>query len=199
MHAGSSQDRIGPNAILQVMAAAESLLGHAHRDALLHGAGLYRYLESPPQSMVPQADVAALQRHLREYLGSSTARDVAIEAGQRTAVYLLAHRIPAMVQLVLRHLPRGLSCRILAAAIARHAWTFAGSGRFHVARGSPLRFTITGNPLCSAIRADQPACDYFVATFEGLFRSVVDPKIRVVERCCEACGDEACVFDICWG
>lgn len=198
MHAGDRPDRIGPNAILQVMAAVDARLGRTDRDALLQGAGLSRYLEAPPRDMVPQGDVAILQRELRAQLGSTRAREVAIDAGRRTADYLLAHRIPTVVQRMLRYLPRGLSCRLLAAAIARHAWTFAGSGRFSVSRGAPLRFTITGNPLCSAIHTEHPVCDYFVATFEGLFQSIVDARMRVVERSCEACGDKACVFDVCW-
>jgi divinyl protochlorophyllide a 8-vinyl-reductase len=198
MQADGSPDRIGPNAILQVMAAADARVGRASRDALLHGAGLSRYLYAPPRDMVPQRDVARLQRQLREQLGSARAREVAIDAGRRTADYLLAHRIPAVVQRVLRRLPSGLSCRILAGAIARHAWTFAGSGRFSVSRGAPLCFTIVSNPLCSDIRAEHPVCDYFVATFEGLFQNIVDTRIRVVERSCQACGDDACVFDICW-
>ena len=52
----------------------------------------------------------------------------------RTGDYLLAHRIPKPVQALLKRLPAPLAARVLLAAITRHAWTFAGSGRFEAHR-----------------------------------------------------------------
>jgi divinyl protochlorophyllide a 8-vinyl-reductase len=119
----------------------------------------------------------------------------------RTADYLLAHRIPLPVQRVLKRLPAGLAARVLLAAISRHAWTFAGSGRFSASpagRGRrPLVLEIRNNPLCRG-HAAVPACDFYAATFERLFQVLVHRDAQVVETACEACGDAACRFELRW-
>ena len=123
---------------------------------------------------------------------------MAREAGQRTGDYLLAHRIPRPVQWLLKCLPPTLAARVLLAAIARHAWTFAGSGRFEVLGYAPVRVSISGNPLARAVHADEPQCFYYAATFERLFRALVSRKSTVVETRCEAAGAAACIFEVRW-
>jgi divinyl protochlorophyllide a 8-vinyl-reductase len=44
----------------------------------------------------------------------------------------------------------------LGKAIARHAWTFAGSGRFRVV--APLVFEIADNPIVRGEVSDVPLC-----------------------------------------
>jgi len=56
----------------------------------------------------------------------------------------MPNRIPRAAQLVLRLLPAAPAGRILAGAIVRNAWTFAGSGRFRVA--APGIFEIEATP-----------------------------------------------------
>jgi divinyl protochlorophyllide a 8-vinyl-reductase len=119
-------------------------------------------------------------------------------AGVATADYLLAHRIPKPVQLLLKLLPAPLACRLLLAAISRHAWTFAGSGRFDARPGRPTLLTIRDNALCRGQHSDHPVCDYYAATFEQLFRVLVHRQARVTELSCEARGDDACSFEIRW-
>jgi divinyl protochlorophyllide a 8-vinyl-reductase len=48
------------------------------------------------------------------------------------------------------------------------------------------------------VQAPAPVCDYYAATFEGLFRALVHPAARVVETECEACGAPACIFEARW-
>ena len=87
------------------------------------------------------------------------------------------------------------------AAIGRNAWTFAGSGRFSAAApagGPPVVLTIRGNPLCRGLATAAPACDYYAATFERLFRVLVQRAPQVLEAACEACGDPECRFEIRW-
>ncbi|WP_235823343.1 4-vinyl reductase [Azohydromonas sediminis] len=43
-----------------------------------------------------------------------------------------------------------------------------------------------------------PACDFYAATFERLFRALVHPRASVAETACEACGDDACRFEVRW-
>ena len=61
-----------------------------------------------------------------------------------------------------------------------------------------LRFSITGCLVCRGAEASQPACAYYAATFERLFRKLVHRGANVVESRCEACGDSSCEFDIRW-
>ena len=190
--------RIGPNAIIRI-AEALAELSPAHRTPVFAAAGLEHYLEHLPERMVPEADVSALQAAVGEHLPPALADSINQRAGQLTADYLLANRIPRAVQHLLKPLPAGLAARVLLGAIARHAWTFAGSGTFHAApirRGAQV--SIVGCPVCAGRHLDHPACGYFTATFAGLFVSLVHPHSRVRETACQAMGDPACRFDIRW-
>lgn len=190
--------RIGPNAIIRIAEALEEL-SPAHRTPVFAAAGLVRYLEHLPESMVPEADVSALQTAVGEHLPPVLADSVNQRAGQLTADYLLANRIPRAVQGVLKPLPAGLAARVLLRAITQHAWTFAGSGSFRavpVRRGAQV--TITGCPVCAGRHLDHPACGYFTATFAGLFVSLVHSHTRVRETACQAMGDPACLFELRW-
>lgn len=210
----ATADRIGPNAVIQLGEALRPRIGADAARRLYERAGLSAWWIWPPERMVPEADVARLHDTVRATLDPALARDVSRDAGERTAAYLLAHRIPKPVQALLRVLPAPLAARVLLAAITRHAWTFAGSGRFVAVAGAPpgpplqasvdggrTRFTltITGNPLCRGWRAASPACDFYAATFERLFRTLVHRRARVVETACEARGDACCRFEVRWG
>jgi divinyl protochlorophyllide a 8-vinyl-reductase len=190
--------RIGPNAIVRMAEAVRAQAGEGAAARLFLRAGLADYLTHPPQHMVDEREVAALHRALREAFDGERARRLSRGAGERTGAYLLAHRIPRPVQGLLRLLPAPLAARMLLSAIGRHAWTFAGSGRFSAQAGPPVRLAIAGNPLCRGVRSAEPACDYYAATFERLFRALVHPHARVVETACEATCATACVFEVCW-
>lgn len=196
--ASIDRNRIGPNAIIQVINALMARFGEHSVNAFFVDAGLERYVRERPGSMVSEHDVALLQTELRERYGPLMAREICIDAGKRTGDYLLAHRIPRLAQGVLRLMPAGLAARVLAKAISKHAWTFAGSGTFTVSPGTPFRFSIQHNPLCNRIRSDVPVCDYYAATFERIFQAIVHPRSRVVETECEATGASACVFEVSW-
>lgn len=189
---------IGPNAITRFAEALEARCGAGMTARVFAQAGLPHHLHSPPEAMVAEGDVVALHRAARALLPPEVFEAVARDAGERTARYLLAHRIPLAVQRLLRLLPPGLAARVLAGAIARHAWTFAGSGRFRVDRGPPLAFVIADGPLGRGLQTATPACGYFAATFEGLFRELIHPEARVTETACQAAGAPACVFTATW-
>ncbi len=190
--------RIGPNAITRVAEVLRDRLGADGMARLFGLAGLAAYVDHPPQAMVDEAEVVRLHAVLRAALGTADAARVAREAGGRTGDYLLAHRIPKPVQALLKRLPAPLAARMLLGAITRHAWTFAGSGEFTATAGRPVRLTIRDNPMCRGLQSDVPACDFYAATFERLFRALVHPDARVVEVACEACGDDACRFEVRW-
>ena len=85
-------DRIGPNAITQVIAALKDRVGLASTRSCFEAAGLIDYLESPPETMVSERHVAMLQATLREVLGPALAHEVSRDAGYRTGDYLLANQ-----------------------------------------------------------------------------------------------------------
>jgi divinyl protochlorophyllide a 8-vinyl-reductase len=189
---------IGPNAITRMAEALSAALGESLCGDIFASAGLSRHLASPPTRMIPETDVAHLHGAAIAWLGEARAAEVSREAGRLTGEYLLAHRIPALAQRVLKRLPRALASRILVAAIARHAWTFAGGGEFAYRFSPRLTLTLKGSPICRGLRTQEPACGYFAATFERVFGEILGPSLRVTEIECEATGAPACVFEVRW-
>ena len=164
--------RIGPNAILQLVPVLDRLEGRAARDRLLGAAGV----TVPPADagMWPEAQCRAA--HLAVWQGcGDRAGAILAAAGQGTADYFLAHRIPGPAKALIRNLPAPLGARLLTAAISKHAWTFAGSGRFSIASRRPLTFEITANPLAFPGRP----CPWHAAVFARLFQALVWSKARV--------------------
>lgn len=205
---GAAACRVGPNAITRVAEALSARAGAATARRIFAEAGIGRHLDHPPAEMVDEDEVARLHAALRVGLDADAAEAVSRAAGRATGDYLLAHRIPRPAQAVLRLLPARLACRLLLRAIARHAWTFAGSGSFAAEAGNPAFVRITGCPLVRRVHAEAPACSYpacsypactyYAATFERIFRALVSPAATVEETECEARGDAACVFRIAW-
>jgi divinyl protochlorophyllide a 8-vinyl-reductase len=195
---GAGAARIGPNAIIQTLAALRERVGGAVTEDLLRAAGLSRYDAEVPSAMVPERDVGELFRALRCRLDESEAIACARLAGYKTAEYVLANRIPRPAQFVLRLLPARLAAPVLLASITKHTWTFAGSGSVSVLRGAPVRIAIAGCPVCRGTRAAAPSCGYYAASFEGLFRALVTSRARATETACQATGAESCVFEVRW-
>jgi divinyl protochlorophyllide a 8-vinyl-reductase len=195
--------QIGPNAITRMAEALNDQFGPSLRLQLFEHAGLLHHLVKPPEHMVAQDEVRSLHLAVYGHLPPDQAAEVARAAGFATGNYLLAHRIPRILQTVLKRLPAPLAARVLLAAIARHAWTFVGSGRF-VAQppawdATGVVVTLHNNPLCTQRHSPYPVCHFHAATFERLFAALVHPATRVHELSCEASGGDGCRFDIRWG
>jgi divinyl protochlorophyllide a 8-vinyl-reductase len=180
---------IGPNAILQTVAVLDRMAGRGARDRVMARAAV----PMPDGSaMIPEDQAAAMHRAVRaELAGQGDA--ILRAAGLATADYILRHRIPPVAQRIIRALPAPLGARLLASAIARHAWTFAGSGGFRVRHGRPLLFEVTDNPLRDP---DGHPCLWHAAVFERLFRALVWPRATVREVDCIAQGGALCRFEI---
>jgi divinyl protochlorophyllide a 8-vinyl-reductase len=190
--------RIGPNAITRMAEAMRNSIGDQHARSIFAAAGLQDRLDHPPQAMVPEREVTLLHRATRDALGAAHATQLARRAGMLTGQYLLAHRIPKPMQWLLRALPAPIAARLLVRAIARHAWTFAGSGRFSARPGHPLVLEVAGGPIALAGPAEQPVCDFYTATFGTLFRALVNAEAQVVETQCTAMGATSCLFEVRW-
>lgn len=184
--------RIGPNAILQLVDVLERRGEFDLCRSVLAEAGVSR----PPRNagMLPEVDCAAVHQALRRL--APGAEGLLEEAGLATADYILAHRIPRVAQAVLRVLPGSVAARVLTQAIARHSWTFAGTGEFRVDGSRPLVLSVTRNPVVVGWRASTPQCIWHVAVFRRLYGRLAWPGVRVTEVACCACGDPACRFEV---
>ncbi|MEX5727556.1 divinyl protochlorophyllide a 8-vinyl-reductase [Rhodovulum iodosum] len=185
--------RIGPNAVLQLLPVLEQAGGAALRDDMLQEAGL----NEPPSDtgLMDEGPAAAMHAALRRSLPEQ-APALLREAGARTGEYILAHRIPAFAQIILKILPAALSAPMLAKAIAKHSWTFAGSGAFQVVSTRPLVFELTNNPLIRGEVANAPLCVWHEAVFDTLFQTLVDKRLTTRETTCAAAGGRICRFEI---
>lgn len=184
-----SAGRVGPNAILQSIAALDAIVAPAVTDDILESAGLLRYRESPPREMVGEGEVAALFRAISGRLPHHRAQAVLRRSGSATADYILAHRIPRAAQRLIKMLPKQVALRVLLQAIGRNAWTFAGSGRVSVRLGLAPSLTIEANTIACF------DCVWHVAVFERLFGTLVSSTISVEHPSCCARGDRSCHFD----
>lgn len=181
---------IGPNAILQTLAVLDRYEGAATRDRIMARAGVP--VPPPESGMIPETDAAAVHRAVHREL-PERGEGLLRLAGQATGDYILRHRIPPLAQRLIRALPAPLGARLLSAAIARHAWTFAGSGGFRVIAGRPLLFEVTDNPLRDP---DGHPCVWHAAVFERLFSRLVWPSVMVREVECQAQGGAVCRFEL---
>ncbi|MEL6645969.1 MAG: bacteriochlorophyll 4-vinyl reductase [Pseudomonadota bacterium] len=184
---------IGPNALTQLLPLLEQAGGPQLRDELLLEAGI---VTLPDMSgLIDEAPVARLHQAMRAE-SPTLAPSLAWEAGERTAEYILHNRIPRGAQWVLRALPAAIAGPMLARAIAKNAWTFAGSGAFEILSLRPLRFAIHDNPVVRGEFSAHPLCHWHAGVFEHLFRTLVDDRLRTRETQCCAMGAEACIFEI---
>ena len=186
-----AEPRVGPNAITQVAAALRAEGGEAEARRVFAAAGLLPLLETPPAAMTRQSAAAALHIALREALPEAEADRIAAEAGRRTGDYLLANRIPRPAQWLLRLMPPRLAAPILLKAIAKNAWTFAGSGKVETRwDGRVATVRILDNPLAT------PGCPWHRAVFERLFRALVSERTEVTHPACCARGAVFCTYEI---
>jgi divinyl protochlorophyllide a 8-vinyl-reductase len=194
LHPGSSEEaRIGPNSVLQLVPLLDAQLGSAARQQLLARAGL-RELPSD-DGLMAEAPAARLHQALRRDYPEQ-APDLAREAGERTGDYLIAHRIPPVARHVMCNIPSWLAAPLLAGAIEKHAWTFAGSGRFRIVSRQPLVFELIDNPVVRGEQADKPLCHWHAAVFQRLFNVLVDRHMQCQETACCAAGADACRFTL---
>jgi divinyl protochlorophyllide a 8-vinyl-reductase len=170
-------------------AALETEGGPALALRIFEEAGLAARLARPPSSMIPQEEAARLHGVVARRLPRETAARIAADAGRRTAAYIMANRIPLPARLVLRALPARIAAPLLLDAIARHAWTFAGSARVSTGR-APLALVLAANPLAT------PGCPWHQAVLEHLFETLAGRRLSVRHTACCATGAPACRFEI---
>ncbi len=184
---------IGPNSVIQLQKASIELLGEKQARQVFLNAKLPELFDTLPTSMIDEAVPKQLFETLYQMLPYAMARRVALRAGELTAEYIIANRIPAAVKICLKFLPPSLSAALLLTAIQRNAWTFVGSGRFQYEASPYCLISIADNPL------SMPACAWHVAVFQRLFSRLVCSESRVKQlNSCAAIPDKDS-FVICYG
>ncbi|HKL63817.1 MAG TPA: bacteriochlorophyll 4-vinyl reductase [Woeseiaceae bacterium] len=184
--------KIGPNAVLQTLRAIAELEGTACYEAVARGAALPA---TDADHMIPEAWFVRLVQSLRRELPWARSEAVLRRAGEYTADYVSGNRIPGLFRRLLRVLPPRLAVPLLLAAFRRHAWTFAGGGRFDTRGRYPGDILLSACPTCRHGPEPTAAGAYYEAAFQGLLRLAAD-GVRVHETACEARGDECCRFSI---
>lgn len=183
--------KVGPNAVLQLAAALRAAGGEAQARRVFAAADLLPLLATPPERMVDQRVATRLNGALRETLPRGAAERIAVDAGRRTADYLLAHRIPRPARWAMRALPPRPAARLLLRAMTANAWTYAGTGRVRAHAGDPCVLEIRGNPL-----AQPGGCPWHRGVIERLFRALVFSDAELRHTSCCADGACACRFEI---
>jgi divinyl protochlorophyllide a 8-vinyl-reductase len=193
-HAG----RIGPNALIQTASALSERYEPLRVRHILEGAGLEHLLAETPSEMVEEQSFHALVVSMLDLLGPTAVGEALARAGELTAGYLLAHRIPRPAQWLLRPLPPGPALAALLPAIAKNAWTFGESGAFSYTLGHRPQITIANHALCDTPEVAGAICHFYQGTFRTLFRTLVHPEAQLREAACQGRGDATCVYEIIW-
>lgn len=184
--------KIGPNSVMRTLQAVEeaygpSLAGEVHRRAALPS--------DRWNSLIPEDWFLSVIRELRTLLPENESEAMLRRAGALTGEYVRENRIPALFRRLLEVLPARLAVPLLLRAFRRHAWTFAGSGRFQFEGRHPSTLVLEGSPTCRLPGGTERSGSYYEAAFETLL-ALAAPGIRVREVSCEAAGDPACRFEL---
>lgn len=183
---------IGPNSVLQLIDPIERHLGRERQKELFALAG---YEQMPTgEKMIHETGVAQLHRLVSKATDQATAMVIVRQAGEATAQYILDNRIPKMAQRLLKALPKNLAAKLLAKAIEKHAWTFAGSGEFDIISNAPLILAIKNNPLAMGEKAEAAQCHWHCAVFTKLFNTLAGSSWHVKETHCCSMGFKQCRF-----
>jgi divinyl protochlorophyllide a 8-vinyl-reductase len=145
--------------------------------------------------LIPEAWFLDVIRELRAMLPRDEAEDMLRRAGALTGEYVRENRIPAPFRRLLAILPSRWAVPLLLRAFRRHAWTFAGSGRFRFEGRHPSILILEGPPTCRSRGGPARSGSYYEAAFETLL-ALAAPGIRVREVACHAAGDPACRFEL---
>jgi len=189
--AAETEALIGPNAILQLKAPVDEILGAGVMAQLLD---LCRVPMPTGDRMIEEQDVAQVHHTLWQ-LFPDRAQAVSERAGQGTANYIRKNRIPRLARLALRLMPAQMAERMLTKAIEDHAWTFCGSGALGTNReDGSIHFLIRENPLADAQAQPQHPCYWHRAVFAELFSSVLGKRYYCREVSCCAMGADVCHF-----
>ncbi|ABZ83859.1 bacteriochlorophyll 4-vinyl reductase [Heliomicrobium modesticaldum Ice1] len=188
--------KIGPNSIIQTVAALQERYGEGRTAEFLVNVGRGDLTQKLPAEMVDEQEFNDLVRSIQASFGNQELTQLLRRSGELTAAYLLKHRIPLPIQWILRILPVRAGLKMLLSAIEKNAWTFVGTGSYRFTMGDRPRITIERCLSCRGLSANEPICAFYEGTFQTLIRTLVDKEATVKETACSAKGAPACVYEI---
>ena len=190
-HAGTTEARIGPNALIQSVNALREQYNEARIRTILCQCGQEDLLVTSPTTMVAEQAFADLVVALADQLGIEPAQQILWRAGQLTAGYLLQHRIPRPFQWLLRPLPHRLALQLLLLAVGKHAWTFVGSGQFSYIVGKTPELTVL-----TCLYPGEAVCGFYGGTFDHLIHMLIAAQAQTRVTTSLATGQTKCVYAI---
>lgn len=191
--------RIGPNAIIQTVAALKENCGSARAEEILYAGGQPHLVDHLPTHMVNEQEFLSLIHLLLNQVGSEQTRHILERSGHLTGDYVLAYRIPKPFQRLLtwRIVPRHLSLSLLMTAIAKSAWTFVGSGQFRFVGGNERTISITNRAPDQEIPPE--ICSFYGGTFAKLVQVLIDAHMVVCPTTNENNKTTRCAYRITTG
>ncbi len=170
----STPSRIGPNSIIQTVAALEAKYGKSKTENILRKIGQGYIVGNLPKEMVEESKFHSLVIALQKEIGDGPTAAILKESGERTAKYLLKVRIPGIFQKFLKLLPRRPAFKLFLFAISKNAWTFAGSGEFSYTMNRPPEITVKVTyPTLPVVG------NFYLGTFTALLQELVNAKTKI--------------------
>ncbi|MZP29319.1 bacteriochlorophyll 4-vinyl reductase [Heliobacterium undosum] len=194
--ATNTYGKIGPNSIIQTVAALKERYGEGKTAEFLVKVGRSDLTQKLPAEMVDEQEFNDLVRSIQAGFGNQELTQLLRRSGELTAAYLLKHRIPVPIQWILRILPVRSGLKMLLSAIEKNAWTFVGTGSYRFTIENHPKITIERCVSCRGMSADEPICAFYEGTFQTLIRTLVDQKATVKETSCSANGASACIYEV---
>lgn len=183
--------RIGPNSLIQTVAALRARYGDEQAAAVLRRGKQAHLLDELPTHMVPEQEFTDLATALAVQLGLEESYAILHQAGRLTGDYLLAHRIPGFFQRGLRLLPPHPALALFCVAIGKHAWTFVGSGGFHYTGGRVPCLEVE-----SSIRPVAVVQGFYGGAFARLIQAIIDPNAQIIAQPLRADQPACCRYDV---
>ena len=190
--AADREARIGPNAVTRTLQSARELAGVEVEASLRAQAALPTDL---PDGLVPESWFILLIEAVRTTLPEPEATAILRRSGALTGAYVAGRRIPRPFRALLAILPKRMALPLLLWAFRRHAWTFAGSGRFRVEGGYPGTLVLEDAPTCRVEGPVHGSGGWYESAFRTLL-ALAAPGIEVRETACVNRGDDACRFEL---
>ncbi|TLU52656.1 MAG: bacteriochlorophyll 4-vinyl reductase [Chlorobium sp.] len=170
----STPSKIGPNSIIQTVAALESAYGTAKAEAVLNKIGQGHFFGNLPTEMIEESKFHAMVTALQKEIGDTATAGILKESGERTARYLLKVRIPGIFQKLVTLLPHRLGFKLFLFAISKNAWTFAGSGKFSYSMSRPPEITVIVTYPTHPVVGN-----FYLGTFTALLQELVNPNTKI--------------------
>lgn len=167
----STPAKIGPNSIIQTVAALEATYGKAKAENMLRKIGQGYLIGNLPKEMIEETKFHTLVGLLQKEIGDTATASILKDSGERTARYLLKVRIPGIFQKIVKLLPARLAFKLLFFAISKNAWTFAGSGEFAYMMNQPPEITVKVTFPTKPVVGN-----FYLGTFTALLKELVNPK-----------------------